>query len=388
MRLSDRLRVGLLGLGMAGGVMASALAGHPRAHLVAAADVDEDLRARFTAHTGLPAEISAEALAARTDVDAIYIATPHHLHARHAARAAAHGKHIVVEKPMALSLADCDAMIAAAETNGVTLIVGHTHAFDPAISEMRRLSTTDSIGPIAHITALNFTDFLYRSRRADELDPDKGGGVLWNQVPHQIDMARLLIAKPVIGVRAELRTLDPGRRVAGFCSAFLTFEGGASAQVTYSGYDRFDSDEWFDWIGEIGIQRAPAHGNAQRAIASLDHNDEARDRRDRLGFGGAFFQAVKTQHQPHFGALIAHCAHADLRATPKGVRIYGPSGIENVDLEDADAWVGQRAVWDEVYAAIRHKRPALRNGTFARETVETCLAIAESARTNREVFLA
>ncbi len=385
--LSDQLRVGVLGLGMAGGVMTSALANHPRARLVAAADMDAELRARFSTQTGLSAECTVEALAARSDVDAIYIATPHHLHAVHASVAAAHGKHIVVEKPMALTIGDCDVMIAAADKHGVALVVGHTHAFDPAISEIRRLAAIDAIGPVAHITAINFTDFLYRSRRPDELDPDKGGGVVWNQIPHQIDVVRFLIGRPVRAVRAELRVLDRRRPVAGFCAAFLSFEGGATAQVTYSGYDRFDSDEWFDWIGEIGTQRNPSHGHALRANSARKGDDEARDRRERLGFGGAFFDAVKTKHQPHFGELIVSCAGADLRPTPTGVSIYDAQGVKEVRLQDADAWVGQRAVWDEVFDAVHHGRTPLRNGAFARETVSTCVAITESARTGREVLL-
>ena len=76
-------------------------------------------------------------LCADPAVEIVYIATPHQFHAAHAALAAAAGKHIILEKPMALTLADCDAIIAAVERANVHLIVGHTHAFDPAVRAMR-----------------------------------------------------------------------------------------------------------------------------------------------------------------------------------------------------------------------------------------------------------
>ena len=77
-------------------------------------------------------------------VEVVYIATPHQFHAPHAILAAEHGKHVILEKPMALTLADCDAIIAAVERNKVHLIVGHTHAFDPAVRRCARSSRAAS----------------------------------------------------------------------------------------------------------------------------------------------------------------------------------------------------------------------------------------------------
>src|SRR5690606_10534627 len=79
-------------------------------------------------------------------VEAVYIATPHQFHARHAILAAEHGKHIIVEKPLALTLADCDAIIAAVERNNVRLVVGHTHGFDPANQVMRKIIASGELG--------------------------------------------------------------------------------------------------------------------------------------------------------------------------------------------------------------------------------------------------
>ena len=106
--------------------------------------------------------------------------------------AAEHGKHIILEKPMALTLAECDAIIAAVERHKVHLIVGHTHAFDPAVRLMREIIARGELGKLGLIHSFNYTNYLYRPRRPEELDTAKGGGILFNQVPHQIDTARLL----------------------------------------------------------------------------------------------------------------------------------------------------------------------------------------------------
>src|SRR5439155_17326520 len=82
---------------------------------------------------------SVEALCASPSVDVVYVATPNFLHGEHAIMAAEHGKHIIVEKPMALSVGQCQAMIAAAERNSVQLICGHTHSFNPPIRRMWEL---------------------------------------------------------------------------------------------------------------------------------------------------------------------------------------------------------------------------------------------------------
>src|SRR4029079_19667521 len=128
--------LGIAGLGMAGAVMVHAAAAHPDFVLVAAADPHQGPRELFARDHNARAYADVKMLAADPAVRAIYIATPHQFHAPHAILAAEHGKHIILEKPMALTLADCDAIIASVERHEVHLIVGHTHAFDPAVRLM------------------------------------------------------------------------------------------------------------------------------------------------------------------------------------------------------------------------------------------------------------
>ena len=144
-----KLRLGVAGLGRAFVLMRPALAAHAKVQLVAAADAREDARARFAAEFGGRAYASVEALCADANVDAVYVATPHEFHAQNAITAARHGKHVLVEKPMALSLDECHAMIEAARKAGVQLVVGHSHSFDAPIARTRELIAAETFGTCA-----------------------------------------------------------------------------------------------------------------------------------------------------------------------------------------------------------------------------------------------
>src|SRR5439155_7298358 len=100
----------------------------------------------------------------------------HQFHAGQARLAAWHGKHLLVEKPMALTLEDCRSMIDAARKARVALVGGHSHSFDRAILQARMMIGQGRVGKVRMITAFKFTDFLYRPRRPEELATELGGG--------------------------------------------------------------------------------------------------------------------------------------------------------------------------------------------------------------------
>ena len=102
-------------------------------------------------------------------VDAVVVATPTSTHYPLAKAALELGKHVLVEKPMALDLVDCEAMIAACRSAGVALVVGHSHSFDAPIRRTREIATRGEFGAVRLVQSLNYTDFLYRPRRPEEL---------------------------------------------------------------------------------------------------------------------------------------------------------------------------------------------------------------------------
>jgi phthalate 4,5-cis-dihydrodiol dehydrogenase len=383
----EPIRLGIVGLGMAGAVMVRAAAQHRKIRLVAAAEPLAEPRERLArdfSGQNVRTYAETEALCADRDVEAVYIATPHQFHAAHACAAAAAGKHIVLEKPMALTLADCDVIIGAAQRAGVYLIIGHTHAFDPAIRLMRDIIVSGELGRLGMIASWNYTNYLYRPRRPEELDTAQGGGILFNQVPHQVDIARLLGGGLVAGVRAAAGGLDPQRPTEGHALALLTFDDGTAASLVYGGYDFFDSDEFCGWISERGAPKQPAHGSARRALAQ--RRDAETALRTRLyAYGRA--QDGEPLSQPHFGVTIATCAQGELRTSPHGVTLYGEQGRHDIALPSG-CWSGRGNVLDDLWAAVRECHKPIHDGRWGKATLEVALAIMTSARERREIRLA
>ena len=126
------LRIGIVGLGRGFMLTLPALRAHPRVEIAAAFDLRASPRAQFTREFGAKSYESLEGLLA-ADIDAVYIATPHELHATQAIAALGAGKHVLVEKPMAISVAGCVAMEAASRRAGKLLLVGPSHGFDAPV---------------------------------------------------------------------------------------------------------------------------------------------------------------------------------------------------------------------------------------------------------------
>jgi len=380
------LRLGVVGLGKAFMLMLPGLIAHPSVKLVAAADPRREARERFAADFEAKSYEDFEALAADPSVQAIYVASPHEFHAAHVCVAAAHGKHVLVEKPMALTRQDCQAMVEAVHNAGVHMVVGHSHSFDPPIMRTRALIESGEFGRLQMITALNFTDFLYRPRRPEELRTETGGGVIYNQAPHHVDMVRLLAGGPVKSVRAVTGAWDQARPTEGAYSALLTFADGTFASITYSGYAHFDSDEFMDWIAESGHPKVPSQFPATRALlaAETSDQDEAALKQAR-NYGGAAQPSApqgKSWHQ-QFGPLIASCTGADLRPVPQGVVIHSDSGRRFEPLDPP--LIPRQTVIDELTAAVFDGVPPRHDGASGMSTMDVCFAMLQSAREKREI---
>ncbi|RZI76871.1 MAG: Gfo/Idh/MocA family oxidoreductase [Pseudomonas sp.] len=384
-----QIRLGVAGLGRAFTLMLPTLLKDTRVRLVAACDPREEARAQFARDFDAPVYTDIQGLACDPEVEAIYIASPHQFHAAQTRTAARHGKHVLVEKPMALSLAECDAMIEDCRAAGVRLIVGHCHSFDSPYLQARDIIASGEVGRVRMIQALNYTDFLYRPRRPEELRTEEGGGVVFSQAAHQVDVVRLLAGSAVTRVRAVTGDWDPTRPTQGAYSALLWFDDGAFASLSYSGYGHFDSDEWCGWIGEMGGAKSPdGHGAARRRLAAVDSAQTEARLKAAGTYGGADYvpqpDAVQPWHQ-HFGPVVVSCERGDVRPMPDGTWVYG-------DREKAQ-WpltappVPRSEVIDELFEAIVLGQAPLHDGAWARSTLAVCLALLDSAGSNQDVEL-
>ena len=141
--------MGVAGLGQgAGGVMPS-MAAMPEIELIAGADINPQMREGFKErYPGTRTYDTVAGLAKDPDVEAIWVSTPNKFHCEHAIEAMRNGKHVAVEKPMAIDLEEADRMCEAAETYGVKLLAGHTSSYGLGVRAMRRVAIEGGLGDV------------------------------------------------------------------------------------------------------------------------------------------------------------------------------------------------------------------------------------------------
>jgi len=241
------LNVGVVGLGLAAASVTPAMMAMPHVNLVAGADINPRALRAFEEKYGAKTYASIEALCDDPDIDTVWIATPNTCHCPHVILAAERGKHIIVEKPMAISLAEAERMIEAAERHGVQLLCGGSRSSSAVVRTMREVIVSGAFGRLRAMTTWSATDWMLRPRRPDELDVSQGGGVVYRQAPHQVDSVRLLAGGKVSSVRGVTGQWMAQRHTApGFFSALLEFANGALATLVYSAYGYFMASELFE----------------------------------------------------------------------------------------------------------------------------------------------
>src|ERR1019366_3673711 len=150
---NDMIRIGIIGLGWWGKQIVMCLADSPRFKVVAGCDIDIKMAAPFAAAHKFDLTDDYKTLLTRPGVDAIAVVTPHALHEEMAIAAFAAGKQVFCEKPLALTTASAERILAAcAKAKGV-LGIGHERRYEPAMEEMRRLFESGELGRLLHMDA-------------------------------------------------------------------------------------------------------------------------------------------------------------------------------------------------------------------------------------------
>ncbi len=151
---------------------------------------------------------SFDQIADNDEIDIVYIVLPNHLHAEYTIRAAHAGKHVITEKPMAVTVRDCEAMIEACDRNGVKLAVGYRLHYDPYHQEMMRLGQEQVFGPVTIVEA--GYGFTYRRTAAWRFQEEKaGGGALYDVGIYAIQGARYVTGEEPVRVRAQAYNTRP-----------------------------------------------------------------------------------------------------------------------------------------------------------------------------------
>lgn len=230
------VRVGLIGCGKVGLIHAAALGGLAEAELAAVCDVSAERARAFADQYGTPGYTDVDAMLGEGKLEAVIIGTPHPLHAAPAIHAAEAGVHVLVEKPLAATLADCDAMLAAASRAGILLgVISQRRLYEL----VRRMKAAIDAGKISRPALGVFTMYSWREPAYYQSDPwrgkwdTEGGGVLVNQSPHQLDLLRWFMG-PVAEVSGYWANVNhPAVEVDDTAVAVLRFQnGGLGAIVT------------------------------------------------------------------------------------------------------------------------------------------------------------
>ena len=186
-----KVGVGLVGCGVMGKSLATHLKTIEQAEFVAACDAVEEVAKSFGSEFGVWTTTSLDELLSREDVDAILIATPAYLHAEQTVAAAEAGKHVFCEKPMALTLEECDRMIEACRKNGVNLMVGQVLRYFPIHAKVKELVDSGELGRLLCLTIHRlgggFTGVWAKEWRKSKA---LSGGMLMEVNIHELDFLR------------------------------------------------------------------------------------------------------------------------------------------------------------------------------------------------------
>ena len=235
--MNDKIRLGLIGYGKVAALYAEALRDVPNAVLVSVCGRSPARRDEFAAKWGLSSRESAAEMAQKDKVDAAIIVTPHPQHCEGALAAFDAGLHVLVEKPMAVNVAQCDRMSAAAERAGKALSVVSQRRWFPACRRVRQAIDSGKLGrpAILQMTVLGWRDEKYYGS-----DPwrgkwdSEGGGVLINQVAHQIDLMCWFMG-PIAEIQGFWGNINhPYIEVEDSAVAALRFQNGGFGSVLAS----------------------------------------------------------------------------------------------------------------------------------------------------------
>ncbi|MFO1021219.1 MAG: Gfo/Idh/MocA family oxidoreductase [Planctomycetales bacterium] len=233
--MSD-LGLGIIGSGFMGLTYAEVLTRHIKgARLVAVAGGKraEQLAGEYQ----VPAESNIEKLLARPDLQGVVLATPDNLHCEQVIAAAEAGKHVLVEKPMAPTVAECDRMIAACTHAGVNLAVVQTERYRKLTLRAKELVDDGAIGPIWMMRTISafprsLTDEILSTR--DWMNDPKSGGLFMGIAAHNTDFLRWISGRNAVRVYAQVATFSDLKAPAQSVMAQIEFEGGVMGHMWIS----------------------------------------------------------------------------------------------------------------------------------------------------------
>ncbi|MGY4237932.1 UDP-N-acetyl-2-amino-2-deoxyglucuronate dehydrogenase [Bradyrhizobium sp. USDA 4449] len=339
------LRFGLLGCGRISKRHSDLLGSNQieNAKLVSVCDPVRERADAVATKFGIPADYDIETFLARKDIDVVTVLTPSGMHPQHAIACAKAGKHVVVEKPMALRLQDADEMIRACDQAGVKLFVVKQNRFNVPVVKAREALDAGRFGKLVlgTVRVRWCRDQLYYDQDAWRGTWAYDGGVLTNQASHHIDMLEWFFGD-VVSVHARATTALVNIETEDTAVATLKFRNGA-----------------------LGIIEATTAVRPKDLEGSLSI----------LGEKGAVEIAGFAVNQ------IRHWRFVDELPSDKEV-------VEKFSVNPPNVYgFGHQAYYEHVVDCLLHERAALVDGLQGRKSLELISALYESIETGNEVAL-
>jgi len=250
----ESLRVGVVGVGGRGRAHCNDAHAAEEIELVAGCDVDADNLKAFEEKYELPAYGGHLEMLEQEDLDAVCIATPHPFHAPIALDAFAAGKHVYCDKPMAVRVSECDAMLAAADRAGKKLGIVFQRRMLPLHREIARRIRAGELGELVRANMvsawLRTEEYFRRGARWRGTWKGEGGGVLLNQAPHFLDLYQWMAGMPVRVTALTARRFH-SIETEDQASALFEYANGAHGMFTVSTVD-YTGRNVFEIVGTRG----------------------------------------------------------------------------------------------------------------------------------------
>lgn len=354
------IRIAIIGPGKVGHLHAKAVRQLPDTELVAVCGRSPEKTAAFARPYGIAAYTDIARMIQTERIDLCLVCTPHPAHREPTVAALDAGAHVLVEKPLASSLADCDAMLEAARRNGRQLGVISQRRFYESSLRIRAAIDAGKIGTpaLGMVIMLGWRDeAYYRSDPWRGKWAEEGGGVLVNQAPHQLDLLLWYMGE-VDEVYGQWRNVNhPYIEVEDTAVAILKFKNGGIGNIVVS------NSQQPGLYGKVHI-----HG---RNGASVGVQTD----------GGSMFVAGRSSiTEPPYNDTWTVPGEADMLETWKAEEVALFNRID-ATTHYFGVQIGEFA------EAIRQNRPPLVTGEDGRRVVELFTAIYESTRTGLPVQL-
>jgi len=261
------IRIGIIGLGWWGKQIVTCLTESPRFKVVAGCDIDRKMVAPFAATHKFELTDNYQALLKRSDLDAIAVVTPHALHEEMAVAAYAAGKQVFCEKPLALTTASAERILAACAKAGGVLGIGHERRYEPAMEEMRRLFESGALGRILHMDAnVSHNNFRKMDPANWRCDPKHAPAGAWTALGiHLGDMFVSLAGQPARVAARTASQIFPSPS-EDFVSADIDFADGARGHITCLSTPPFYGR--FTLVCDQGWVEVQEGGNVDKGIPS------------------------------------------------------------------------------------------------------------------------